>query len=89
MEKLTSLDQLKVGTKLKIVAESEKYCMGSATVKELIKMWNEHGDGSLPSAGPKDTEILLNKRKNIYFSMNKYLMGKSWVTEAFVLTAKN
>ncbi len=44
-------------------------------------------DNSLKLAGPGDTEILINKKKNFYFSMNKYLAGKScWVKEVYVLS---
>jgi hypothetical protein len=86
LTKLTSLDQLQVGTRLKIVASNEKDCYQCISVKKLIKMWNEHGDGSLLSCGPKDTEILINRKKNYYFSMNAYLKGTSWVKEIYVLS---
>lgn len=84
MEKLISLSQLKVGTRLKIVAKSEKYSHKSISVKKLIKMWSGHGDGSV--YGKQDTEILVNRSKNHYFSMNAYLDNNSgWVKECFVL----
>lgn len=85
MKKLISLDQLRVGTRLKIISDQEGHCYGSVSVKKLIKMNGKYGDSSLPSAGPNDTEILLNRKRNYYFSMNKYLMGSSWVKEAYVL----
>lgn len=80
---LERLDQLKIGTKIKIVAKSEKYsCVTS--VKKLIKMWNEHGDGSV--YGKQDTEVLVNRTKNHYFSLNAYLANDSqWVKEVYVL----
>lgn len=46
-------------------------------------MWNEHGDGSI--YGKQYTEILLNRTKNSYFSMNAYLANDSWAKEVFVL----
>jgi hypothetical protein len=81
---LTSLDQLKVGTMLKVVSDDKEYSFDKITVKKLIPMFNEHGDGSLPSAGPGDTEILLDKKKNTYFSMNKFLKKTSWAKEIYV-----
>lgn len=83
---LTSLDQLSIGTRLRIIAKSKRDCYGSISVKKIIPMCNRYGDNSLLSAGPNDTEILINKSKNFYFSMNKYLNGNScWVKEIFVL----
>lgn len=84
MTKLTSLSQLRVGTKLKIVAKCEKYSHGSISVKKLIKMWSDCGDGSV--YGKQDTEILINRTKNHFFSMNAYLANDSqWVKEVYVL----
>lgn len=85
MKKLTSSDQLKVGVRLMVIANYEPDGYKAISVKKLIPMSNHHGDSSLPSAGPNDTEILLNKRKNIYFSMNKYLAGTSWIKEIYIV----
>jgi hypothetical protein len=83
MEKLISLDQLNIGTKLRIVASSERDCYGSVSVKKIIEM--KRWDGEAWSE-PYDHEILLNRKKNYYFSMNNYLSGKSnWVKEVYVL----
>lgn len=84
MTPLTSLSQLKVGTFIKIVAKSDKYSHKSISVKKLIKMKTEHGDGSV--YGKDDTEVLTNRSKNHYFSLNAYLAGESqWVKEVYVL----
>lgn len=34
----------------------------------------------------EDTEIILQKRNNIWFSWNAYMTGKSWVTDCRVVT---
>jgi len=84
MKKLESLDQLKVGTKLRIIAKCEKYSHKSISVKKLIPMKSQYGDGSV--YGENDTEILVNRTKNHFFSMNAYLANDSqWVKEIFVL----
>ena len=78
MKALKKLNQLKKGTKLKIIAECKKDCYGSVSVKEILKM--EGPDGK------KWTEILINKSKNYYFHFEYYLAGKSqWVKEVYVL----
>ena len=85
MEKLTSLDQLKVGTKLKIVAKYDKYSHKSISVKKIIPMrrYNRETD---QWSEPYDHEILINHKNNYYFSMNNYLKGESnWVKEVYVL----
>lgn len=84
MEKLTSLSQLKIGTKLKIIAKSERDCYGSVSVKKLIPMFHYIGPSE---RGPQfDTEILITRSKNYFFSMDSYLKGESqWVKEIFVL----
>jgi hypothetical protein len=83
MKRLESLDQLRVGTRIKIVAKCEKFSV-TTSVKKLIKMWSERGDGSV--YGKKDTEVLVNRTKNHYFSMNAYLANDSqWVKEVYVL----
>ena len=83
MNKLTSLDQLKVGTKLKIVAKSERDCYGSISVKKLIPMHEYLGPNK---RGPiTDTEILINHTKNYYFSFNNFIKGESWAKEVYVL----
>lgn len=83
MSKLERLDQLRVGTRIKIVAKSERDS-AVTSVKKLIKMWSENGDGSV--YGKQDTEILVNRTKNHYFSMNAYLANDSqWVKEVYVL----
>jgi hypothetical protein len=85
MKLVTSLDQLKVGTKIKLVAKSEKWSVRATTIKQLIKMKNEHGDGSIH--GVNDTEVLIDKRKNRYFSFNSYLAKDSWVKECYLLNS--
>lgn len=84
MTPLTNLNQLKVGTKLRIVAKSERDCYGSVSVKRLIQMYEYLGP---TTRGPLiDTEILINKSKNYFFSFETYLNGKSnWVKEVYVL----
>ena len=32
-----------------------------------------------------DAEIILNKRRNVWFSWNGYMSGKSWVTDCRVV----
>ena len=78
MEKLTSLEQLQVGTRLKIVGKSSTDSYESISVKKLIPM---EGDD-----GRKWTEVLINKTYNYYFHLENYLAGYSqWVKEVFVL----
>jgi hypothetical protein len=84
MQLLVSIDQLKIGTKLKIVGKdnggSDSY--GSVSVKKLIKMYKY---GSVPKI-QDDTEVLINSKKNYYFSFERYISGKSnWVKEVYVL----
>lgn len=81
---LKELRQLSVGTKIKLVAKCEEDSYNEITVKKIIPMKNQHGDNSLLSAGPNDTEILLCKENNVYFSMNKYLKGNSWVNKIYI-----
>jgi len=73
MERLMSLSQLKVGTRLKIVGHSESDNYGSVSVKKIIDCNSWH-------------EILINRRKNYYFHFENYLEGKSnWAKEVYVL----
>lgn len=70
---LTSINQLKIGTRLKIVGKHNTDDYGSVSVKKIIDCgtW---------------TEILINRSKNCYFHFDNYLAGKSqWVKEVFVL----
>jgi len=51
------------------------------TIKRMIPM--QHGfEGNLKPV--HDIELLLDKRKNIYFSYSMYLKGTSWVKEIVV-----
>lgn len=84
MERLVSLEQIEAGQKLKIITDDNEFNKTFKVIK-LIPMKNEYGDGSLKSAGSCDTEILLDKKRNTYFSMNKFLKGTSWVKEAYVI----
>lgn len=78
---LINLDQLKVGTRLRIVGKSEKDSYGSISVKKIIKC---SGDD-----GRTWHEILINKSQNYYFHFENYLAGKSmWVAEVYVLEAQ-
>lgn len=71
--KLTSLDQLKVGIKLKIVGKHPSDNYGSVSVKKIIDCGTWH-------------EVLINRTKNYYFHFENYLKGKSmWVKEVYVL----
>ena len=73
MSKLTSLDQIKVGSRLKIVGKSESDSYSSVSVKEVIDCGEWH-------------EILINRSKNYYFHFENYVAGKSqWVNEVYVL----
>lgn len=67
-----------------IIADSNKYSHDSISVKKIIPMrkyctltgeWSE----------PYDYEILINRSKNFYFSMELYFKGESWVKQAYVL----
>jgi hypothetical protein len=71
--KLTSAHQLERGIKLRIVGRSERDSYGSVSVKKLIEM----------STG--DLEVLINRKRNRYFSLSLYLNGKSWAKEVYVL----
>lgn len=76
MERLTSLSQIRVGSRLKIVGRSEKDSYGSISVKKIIKCET-----------PDDQwfEILINRTKNYYFHFGMYLAGQSWAKDVFVL----
>jgi hypothetical protein len=78
MEPLKSVDQLKVGTRLKIVGKSERDSYGSVSVKILQTVkWDDGAD---------NTEVIINRTKNRYFNLDLYLKGESsWVKEAYVL----
>jgi hypothetical protein len=83
VKRLTNISQLKVGMKLKIVAQSKSDCYNSVSVKQIIMM--RRWDGEAWSE-PYDYEILLNRKKNYYFSMLNYIGGKSnWVKEVYIL----
>lgn len=78
MTALTSINQLKVGSRLKIVGRSEKDSYGSVSVKKLIPC--EGFDGT------RWNEVLINRSRNYYFHLENYLAGKSnWVKEVYVL----
>jgi hypothetical protein len=78
MEKLTSLDQLKVGTKLRIIGRNEKDSYGSVSVKKIIKCESSYCEPW--------TEILINSSRNFFFHFENYLKGESqWVKELYVL----
>ena len=75
---LTSLDQLKVGTRLKIIGKSPKDSYGSVSVKKIIECAGQDGRWW--------TEILINRSRNYYFHLENYLAGKSqWVDKVFVI----
>jgi hypothetical protein len=77
MKKLTSLKQLKVGTKLKIIGKRQNDNYGSVSVKEIIEINRD---------SKKEHEILINRKKNYYFNFEWYLSRKSlWIEEAYVL----
>lgn len=76
MERLTNLNQIKLGTRLKLIGVSPKDSYGSVSVKRIIKCDNRTRSWN---------EILINRRKNYYFDFELYLEGKSWVKEAYVL----
>jgi hypothetical protein len=85
MKKLESLSQLKVGTKLKIIAKNEEHCYNSVSVKKIIEM-RKFNKETQTFSEPYDYEILINRKRNYYFSFNNYLAGTSlWVKEVYVL----
>jgi hypothetical protein len=72
---VTSIEQVKTGTLLKIVAISEKNnYLDGVTVKRLVEC---NGD----------IEVIINLKKNYYFNLNAYLEGRSmwgkWVKEVY------
>lgn len=79
MTPLTKLSQIKVGTKLKIIASTcEKDNYESVTVKRIIECDNRKE--------PVWTEILICRKNNYYFHFQNYLLGKSrWVEKVWVL----
>lgn len=85
MAPLTSIDQLKLGVKLRIIAKSESDCYGSVSVKEIVEM-RRFDKLSQKWSGVYDYEILINKSKNYYFSFRNYLAKESvWIKEVYVL----
>ena len=64
MKRLESLDQLKIGTRLMIVAKSERDCYGSVSVKKIIEM-RKFDKKTQEWSEPYDYEILINKRKKL------------------------
>lgn len=82
MVELTSLDQLKIGTRIQIIAKCDKYSE-ITSVKNLIPM-RQFKNGKWSKV--YDTEILTNRRRNHYFSFSRYIKGKSnWVKKVYVL----
>ena len=78
MTPLTSLNQLKIGTRLKIVGKHKSDNYGSVSVKKIIECAGQDGRWW--------TEILINRRRNYYFHFENYLAGKSnWVDKVYVL----
>ena len=85
MDKLTSLSQLKVGTKIKIVAKNGNQSYNSVSVKKLIPM-RRYDKFSGMWSEPYDYEILINRKRNYYFSFNNLMIGESqWVAEVYVI----
>ena len=86
MNKLISLDQLKVGTYLKIIGRNERRdSHEKVSVKKLIPMM-KYTDETRTTTFLSDTEVLISKKNNYYFSLGLYLEGKSsWAKEIYVL----
>lgn len=85
MSELLSLDQLRVGARLKIISKNGCHDYGSVSIKKIIPM--RHYDRSTQTwSEPYDYEILINRTKNYYFSFNNLLADKScWVKKVFIL----
>jgi hypothetical protein len=82
MKPLTSLDQIKKGSFLKIVAKCPKYSHNSISVKRIIHLKRKDGR--------EWHEILINKSKNHYFHFENYIKGESqWVERVFVLPGED
>jgi hypothetical protein len=73
-------NDLQPGRKIRIKTKA-----GAIEDHKIIKMipMQRMKDGFLGEID--DIEILLKKKKNIYFSYTMYLEGKSWVSEIVVL----
>jgi hypothetical protein len=78
-KQVTKENQLKEGTKLKIVGLNPRDSYKWITVKKVLNM--ESCDGK------KWIEILINKRKNYYFNLTAFLNDEptwgGWVKELY------
>lgn len=73
MNELIDKSQLKEGAILKIVGHSNSDSYKKISIKMIINM----PDG--------DVEVLINKKRNYYFSFNLYNQRKSWAKEVYIL----
>lgn len=71
-------NDLQPGTQIMITDDEGK--KEEFTVRKYIPMQAN------PSSHIHDVEILLDKRKNTYFSYRNYIEGKSWAKEIEILS---
>lgn len=68
---------------VKILITDKNGVMKRATIRRMIIIQRySQGIGSWGIV--EDVEILLNKKKNIYFSYMAYLRGESWVKDIVI-----
>ena len=77
MNELKYLNQIKVGSKLKILGICKDDDYISISVKKIIKCENKDRTWH---------EVIIDKTKNYYFDFERYLEGKSrWVSMIYVI----
>lgn len=77
MKRLESIEQIKVGSFLKIEGKTDKNSYKRISVKIIKKCEDLSGNIWY--------EVIINKTKNRYFNFDMYLSGKSWAKNIFLL----
>lgn len=79
-EKVSSVEQLKEGSIIKIVGLASKNSYKRVSVKKVLNMKNTDGN--------KWVEIVINLKKNYYFNLSAYLKNEptfgGWVKDLYV-----
>jgi hypothetical protein len=75
-------DQLQPKTKIRVIKRTGE--IEDFVIKKMIIMQCYHEEHCKPDE-IYDIEILLNKKKNIYFSYTMYLHDMSWVKDIEIL----
>lgn len=71
---VTKIDQIQAGDRLEIERRFEPFGIQEYTVKE-VKITPKFG-----------TEIMLEEKNNLYFNLEMFLQGESWVKYLYIIT---